>query len=160
MTNLKGLYNFKSKVDGLKKIGNGELAKAMCERGLEIAQGYYSGSKMPTLEVIGSGNSYSLVASAKGLLYTEYGTGRVGQSSGYPTDRLPNGGIPITGGWEYYYDSPHKATLNGVEGWWVNLNSSKRFSTGREAGMQMYNTSEDLRAEKHDIILNYLKGVK
>jgi hypothetical protein len=102
---------------------------------------------------MGSGIS-RVVAEREGLAYIEFGTGRVGQQSNYPNDKLPQSGVPITGNWEYYYPSEHKITKDGEEGWMLGSN----FVKGQSAGMQMYRTSQRLRQEISSIIKNKIKG--
>lgn len=157
-TDLKGLNNFKGKLQKYANLNVGftnQVAEEIAKRGELIAQEEYAGmSKVAvTHESMGGGVS-RVVAERDGLSYIEFGTGRVGEQSNYPNDKLPKQGVPITGEWDYYYDSEYKTTKNGVEGWmW-----GKSFIKGRPAGMQMYRTSQRLKHEMANIVKNKLKG--
>lgn len=157
-TDLKGLNNFKGKLQKYANLNVGftnQVAEEIAKRGELIAQEEYAGmSKVSvTHENLGSGMS-RVVSEREGLAYIEFGTGRVGEQSNYPNDKLPKQGVPITGEWDYYYDSEYKTTKNGVEGWmW-----GKTFIKGRPAGMQMYRTSQRLKQEMANIVKNKLKG--
>ena len=157
-TDLKGLNNFRSKLQKFATINSNfttEVADEIARRGEQIAREEYAGlSKVNvTHETMGSGMS-RVVAEREGLSYIEFGTGRVGEQSNYPQDKLPKTGVPITGEWEYYYPSEHKVTKDGEEGWM--LGSS--FVKGQSAGMQMYRASQRLKNEMASIVKNKLKG--
>ena len=157
-TDLKGLNNFRSKLQRYSNINTSltnQVAEEVAKRGEQIAREEYAGhSKVNvTHETMGSGMS-RVVAERDGLAYIEFGTGRVGEQSNYPTEKLPQSGVPITGNWEYYYPSEHKVTKDGEEGWM--LGSS--FVKGQSAGMQMYRTSQRLKNEMASIVKNKLKG--
>ena len=157
-TDLKGLESFKNKLQRYSNINaslTNQVSEEIAKRGEQIAREEYAGlSKVNvTHETMGSGMS-RVVAERDGLAYIEFGTGRVGQQSNYPTEKLPQSGVPITGNWEYYYPSEHKVTKDGEEGWM--LGSS--FVKGQSAGMQMYRTSQRLRNEMANIVKNKIKG--
>jgi hypothetical protein len=158
-TDLKGLNNFKSKLDSYKKINSGftnKVAEEIAKRGEQIAQEEYAGMSKVSIhhETMGSGAS-RIVAERQGLAYIEFGTGDVGKESNYPQENLPKQGVPITGEWEYYYEpSDSKDTVNGERGWWWG----RQFIKGRPAGMQMYRTSQRLRNEISSIVKNKIKG--
>lgn len=157
-TDLKGLESFRNKLQRYSNINasfNNQVSEEIAKRGEQIAREEYAGhSKVNvTHETMGSGMS-RVVAEREGLAYIEFGTGRVGQQSNYPTEKLPQSGVPITGNWEYYYPSEHKVTKDGEEGWM--LGSS--FVKGQSAGMQMYRTSQRLKNEMANIVKNKIKG--
>jgi hypothetical protein len=157
-TDLKGLESFRNKLQRYSNINaslTNQVSEEIAKRGEQIAREEYAGlSKVNvTHEPMGSGMS-RVVAEKDGLAYIEFGTGRVGQQSNYPTEKLPQSGVPITGNWEYYYPSEHKVTKDGEEGWM--LGSS--FVKGQSAGMQMYRTSQRLRNEMANIVKNKIKG--
>lgn len=157
-TDLKGLNSFKNKLQKYSEINTAfvnQVAEEVAKRGEQIANEEYSSMSkvVVTHETMGSGMS-RVVAEREGLAYIEFGTGRVGEQSSYPKDKLPQQGVPITGDWKYYYPSEHKTTKNGEEGWmW-----GKTFLKGRPAGMQMYRTSQRLKNEVASIVKNKLKG--
>lgn len=144
---MDGLKSFTQKVKGYANIDgrlSNDIANAIAERGVEIATEEYADISKVVISHANLGNGMSqVIAEREGLSYIEFGTGRVGESSNYPDTHLPKSGVPITGKWDYYYDSEHKTIRNGVEGWmW-----GKVFVTGREAGMQMYRTSQRVKHE-------------
>lgn len=157
-TDLRGLNNFKSKLEKYSSINasfTNQVAEEIARIGEQIAREEYAGMSKVNVsrETLGSGMS-RVVAEREGLAYIEFGTGRVGEQSHYPSDKLPQQGVPITGNWDYYYDSEHKTTKDGVEGWmW-----GKSFIKGRPAGMQMYRTSQRLRNEMAGIAKNKIRG--
>ena len=157
-TDLKGLENFRNKLQRYSNINaslTNQVSEEIAKRGEQIAREEYAGhSKVNvTHETMGSGMS-RVVAEREGLAYIEFGTGRVGQQSNYPNEKLPQSGVPITGNWEYYYPSEHKVTKDGEEGWMLGSN----FVKGQSAGMQMYRTSQRLRNEMSNIVKNKIKG--
>ena len=157
-TDLKGLESFKNKLQKYSNINaslTNQVADEIAKRGEQIAREEYSGLSKVNVsrETLGGGAS-RVIAEREGLSYIEFGTGRVGQQSNYPTEKLPQSGVPITGNWEYYYPSEHKVTKDGEEGWM--LGSS--FVKGKSAGMQMYRTSQRLRNEMANIVKNKIKG--
>lgn len=157
-TDLKGLNSFRDKLKKYSNIGGKfttQMAEEIAKRGEQIATEEYSGISKVTVthQKMGSGMS-RVVAERQGLSYIEFGTGRVGEQSNYPQEKLPQSGVPITGRWQYYYPSEHKTTRDGEEGWL--LGSS--FVKGISAGMQMYRTSQRLKNEMANIVKNKMKG--
>ena len=160
-SNLNGLKNYRQKLERMKAKLESGVSQAVAERGKSIAEGYYGGKA--TVEAVRVSETESVIeATGAGLMFREYGTGRPGEMSGYPTDRLPKDTITFqsagkertTKGWEYYYNNPDtKVTVNGVEGWYFG----KTFMVGDSAGMEMFHTSEDLRNDLKDIVRDYLK---
>ena len=165
-TDLKGLNNFRSKLQKFATINSNfttEVADEIARRGQEIAISEYTGLNGVNVsyETIGGGKS-RVVAQGEQIAYIEFGTGRVGEQSKYPTDKLPKEGVPITGQWEYYYPSQYKRTskTTGDEGWYHKFegDDKARFTKGQSAGMQMYRTSQRLKNEMASIVKNKLKG--
>lgn len=157
-TNLKGLNNFKSKLEKYSSLNmslTNQLSDEIAKRGEEIAKEEYSSVNKVNVsrETLGSGQS-KVIAEREGIAYIEFGTGRVGEQSKYPKKKLPQQGVPITGSWTYYYPSEHKTTVDGEEGWFLGQN----FIKGLPAGMQMYRTSRKLKKEMASIVLNKIKG--
>lgn len=158
-TDLKGLESFKNKLQKYSNINasfTNQVAEEVAKRGEQIAREEYAGVSKVNIshEKMGTGMS-RVVAERDGLAYIEFGTGRVGEQSNYPQDKLPKTGVPITGEWDYYYlPSDSKTTINGEEGWFFG----ETFTTGRPAGMQMYRTSQRLRNEMANMVKNKMKG--
>ena len=165
-TDLKGLNNFRSKIQKFSSINSklaNELADEIAKRGEQIAMSEYAGVNGVSVhhENLGGGMS-RVVAEGEQVSYIEFGTGRVGQQSKYPNEKLPKEGVPITGQWEYYYSSQYKRTskTTGEEGWYHKFegDDKARFTKGQSAGMQMYRTSQRLRNEMASIVKNKMKG--
>lgn len=164
-TDLKGLNNFRNKLKNLGgssvKLAN-EIVDELAKKGADIARQEYSNVVGVNVyhETTGTGSS-RVIAEKEGLAYIEFGTGRVGEKSGYDKDYLPKSGVPITGKWQYYYPSQYKRTSKtGEEGWYHKFEGEEkaRFVKGQSAGMQMYRTSQRLKSEMSSIIKNKLKG--
>lgn len=157
-TDLKGLESFKNKLQRYSNINasfTNQVAKEVAKRGEQIANEEYSNvSKVQVSHETMSGGVSRVISQREGLAYIEFGTGRIGQQSNYPNEKLPQSGVPITGNWEYYYPSEHKITKDGEEGWMLGEN----FVKGIPAGMQMYRTSQRLKNEMANIVKNKLKG--
>lgn len=165
-TDLKGLNNFRSKLQKFATINSNfttEVADEIAKRGEQIAISEYAGVEGVSVhhETLGGGAS-RVVAEGEQIAYIEFGTGRVGEQSKYPTEKLPKEGVPITGQWEYYYPSQYKRTskTTGDEGWYHKFegDDKARFTKGQSAGMQMYRTSQRLKNEMADIVKNKIKG--
>lgn len=85
-------------------------------------------------------NKGRVYAESSEILFIEYGTGREGEAKPHPEyKKLHN--VPITGTWEYYYPSKFKVKFAGLEGWLFG----GEFTTGRNAGCQMYRTAKVIR---------------
>ena len=157
-TDLKGLESFRNKLQRYSNINaslTNQVSEEIAKRGEQIAREEYAGISKVNIshEKMGTGMS-RVFAERDGLAYIEFGTGRVGEQSNYPQDKLPKTGVPITGEWDYYYPSEHKITKDGEEGWMLGSN----FVKGQSAGMQMYRTSQRLRNEMANIVKNKMKG--
>ena len=160
MSKLSGLSAFRQRMEQRKAKLESGIAQVVAEKGAEIAQGYYGGKA--DVQAIKISETESIVeATGAGLMFREFGTGRPGQMSGYPTDKLPSETINFesagkersTDGWVYYYENPDtKVTVNGREGWFWG----KSFVVGEPAGMEMYHTSKELRDNAAEIVRNYV----
>lgn len=135
------------------------LADSIAQEGVEIAKGYYAGTKIDvSVEPLEAGHN-RVVASGDQVAYMEFGTGEYAR--GTYQGKLPTQPITFTtsskktittNGWEYYYNNPDtKVTVNGKKGWYLNNNA---FVTGRPAGNQMFYTSQDLRSRIKKIVKN------
>ena len=110
---------------------------------------------------------YQLFVAGEGLWYLEFGTGNVGESSGYPQENLPKqtlsfespkGKPQSTQGYVYYYPNSY-TKVNG--GWYyTNENGERVFTKGQTAGFQMYNTAQELGRRISEIAKEYAKRRK
>lgn len=129
------LDRYYSKLKGITSGEYGEKVRDLLVReGVQEAQSQYAGTHFQ-VDSQTDENKGTIIASGKGIAYVEYGTGLVGE--GTYEGETPKSGVPITGDWKYYYDSPHKI----LGGWFYG----KTFTRGRVAGMQMFNTAKSLR---------------
>lgn len=132
------LQRYLQKLENVSKINIAETtASILVEKGVEYAQQEYAGSKHTEIQGEVKDTNGTITASREGLMFIEYGTGLVGK--GTYQGETPTSGVPITGQWEYFYDSPHK---NRELGGWFFGNT---FTRGRVAGMQMYRTAKSLK---------------
>lgn len=139
------LSRFLKKIKKVQKAQS-ELTATLAEMGVEIAETLYSASNFhPTIEIEQkNANQASIVFNHYAIALHEFGTGAY---SAYPdNNKLPKSGVPITGKWTYYYDSPYKTTKNGKKGWYFN----KTFTVGEPAHAEIYYTAREL---KKNIIL-------
>lgn len=162
-TDLKGLQNFKQKLLNLKNIDTNEIANAIADEGVKIANFEYSipiynlstkerASIKVNKEYAIEGKS-SVVAYGDQVAFIEFGTGNYARGT-YEGD-LPKSGVPITGQWEYYYDNPEtKKTIGGQHGWFLN---NGIFVTGHSAGNQMYRTAKSLRENSAYIVKKVIR---
>ena len=148
------LGRFLDKIKLSANVNKGIAQKALKKvvyKGVELAQNNYEMINVDIYYQI-DGNTAKITAKKDGIAYIEYGTGLVGQSSGYPQEYLPKTGVPKTNSWQYYYDSPHK--VNG--GWYFG----HTFTRGQVAGMQMYNTVKQLNEYiRKDLVKDLKEGV-
>lgn len=112
-------------------------------------------------------NKGQVYATGDDVAYIEYGTGKVGEKSGYPKELLPKqafvfespkGVTHTLPKWEYYYydedNNYTKVKYKGKWGWFYN----GLFTRGMPAGKQMYDTARYLRQNVVPIIKNAIKG--
>ena len=169
-TDLRELNRFRNRLKNLgstsRQFAN-EVVDELVKKGADIATQKYAGvdGVNVSYETNGSGQG-RIIAEGEQVAYIEFGTGRVGQYSNYDRRFLPDKNVPITGYWEYYYDSPYKrrghsdGKTKADRGWWHKFEGEEkaRFTTGQEAGMQMYHTRQELIAQSKAIIQNKLEG--
>jgi hypothetical protein len=157
-TDLRGLNNFKKRLQDISKTNNAlftEIANEVAIEGKNIAMVEYANvdDVIVSHETLGNGKS-RIIAQGKGIAYLEFGTGRVGENSNYPKEKLPQKGVPLTGNWQYYYPSSYKRKNKaGEEGWYHKFEGETKasFVTGQKAGMQMYRTSQTLKNRMFNI---------
>ena len=92
------LDKIKSSADMNKGIAQKALKKVV-DKGVELAQNNYEMINVDIYYQI-DGNTAKITAKKDGIAYIEYGTGLVGQSSGYPQEYLPKTGVPKTNSWQ------------------------------------------------------------
>lgn len=159
----KAFERIKKKILNQSLSGNdenlSEIANAIADRGIEIATEKYasSGENVELSKSQNENGSVSILAKSDQIAYIEFGTGREGENSPY-LGELPSSGIPITNRWVYFYEMEgidHKTTdENGREGWWYG----GEFQIGRPAGNQLWETVQQLEAEKASIAHSEMKG--
>lgn len=151
---LSGLNNFRKKVENIntQTIIN-KILVALCESGKQKANELYTGYDVD-IDYEVSGNRASILANGEYVAFLEYGTGEY--AKGTYKGNLPQSGVPITGNWEYYYDSDSKAEVNGQKGWWFGGS----FQIGNEAQAQMWNIRNYLKENARTIIKNVLGANK
>ena len=163
-TDLSGLKNFRNKLQNFAKSSYGmldEIATEIAIKGKDIAITEYAGVNdiIVSHETLGSGRS-RVVVKGENIAYMEFGTGKVGEQSSYPKDKLPQSNVPITKNWIYYYPSQYKRTSSsGEQGWYHKFDGETKasFIKGQPAGMQMYRTSQRLKTQMADIARNKIK---
>ena len=112
---LSGIKNFRERLQKLKNISNDDIVMAVAEKGKDLAQSKYSGeSVVVTTENLGGGKA-RIIASGTQVAFLEYGTGIVGESSGYggqlPTEPITfesRGKERTTQGWVHNYYAKYK----------------------------------------------------
>ena len=141
------LEKFLNKLSDAKKTMVNKFAQIVAEDAKNIISIQYAGMKYAnniTISEIVDG-SFTVSVEGEGITFVEYGTGHVGEGT-YPgqlptetiTFESPKGDKHTTNGWEYYYKN-EKTKVNG--GWFYG----NTFTTGRPAGAQMFNASQELR---------------
>lgn len=125
----------------LKNLTSGDLGTKvvdlLVDRGVQEANVQYNETHFEVTSEKDEAKG-TIIASGKGIAYDEYGTGLVGD--GTYEGETPQSGVPITGKWDYYYDSPHK-----ILGGWFFGKDYKSFTRGKVASMRMFNTAKSLR---------------
>lgn len=127
------------------------------ERAREFAEKKYAehGHNPPSINVEFEphGRTATIYAKGNAVAFFEFGTGEYAR--GTYQGNLPQSGVPITGKWEYYYDSEHKTENKyGVKGWtW-----GRAFVKGNPAEAEMWETSQYIREQAHIIIQKYFQS--
>lgn len=155
---LRGLKHF---METVKKYGQllqdfrGAM-ELLCEEARRYAENEYSqhGHSSITVSYDNGGTSATIYAKGRAVAFFEFGTGEVGRGTYPDNTKLPSSGVPITGGWEYYYPSEAKQTVNGVKGWhW-----GAAFVKGNKAEAEMWRTSQYIRRKAKQIIQAYFQA--
>lgn len=145
------LNRFLKKINKVQSLKAENLVNTIAEHGKKIAEFEYSASDFtPTITIEAAGNKADIVFQHEALAFHEFGTGAYAQ---YPdVNKLPQHGVPITGRWQYYYDSPYKVTIGGQKGWFFG----SIFSTGTPAHAEIFYTAEALKDDIPYIVKNLL----
>ena len=154
---IKKLNDFNKKIRAVgNKLSNQNVLIALAEAAVKKAKEEYAKNSINSVSVSYeiNGDTVSIIANGDSVAFLEYGTGD--KAKGTYKGNLPQSGVPITGNWEYYYDSEYKDTVNGVKGWWLNVGV---FVTGNEAGNYMWNVRNYMVENARAIILNAYKGI-
>lgn len=154
--NNKGLKRFESKLKSNFSDLKDEVALALAERGVEIAQSKYSSESIQvSAELISNGHA---VVRAKGdqIGYLEFGTGIQGEGK-YPNEKV----LPTQ---TLEFESP-KGVPRKTQGWVYNYmkklyHPENKDVVGRPPQAQMFYTAQELKAEKGKIIKKVLRGDK
>ena len=101
------------------------------------------------------GTTATIYAKGNAVAFFEFGTGEY--AKGTYQGNLPQSGVPITGSWEYYYNSKHKGEKNGIKGWFLD-EAKTIFIKGNEAEAEMWETSQYIRQQAHIIIQKYFQN--
>lgn len=153
---------------------NNEIINAVANRGVEILNGFYgsieNNQERPIVNLEIQDNYARIIAQGEDVMFIEFGTGSVGFYSNYPSDKLPQSRVPITGNWQYNYINPlGKEYLDKdgntyqigfkilsksgkVKGWKHN----GVFTRGFASGQQIFNTARQLEIEIPNIVKQIL----
>lgn len=154
---IKKLNDFNKKIRAVgNKLSNQNVLIALAEAAVKKAKEEYAKNSINSVSVSYeiNGDTVSIIANGDSVAFLEYGTGD--KAKGTYKGNLPQSGVPITGKWEYYYDSEYKDTVDGVKGWWLKVSV---FVTGNEAGNYMWNVRNYMVENARAIILNAYKGI-
>lgn len=145
------LERFLKKLNKIKSLKPENLVETIAEHGKKIAEFEYSaGGFMPAISVEANGKRADIVFQHEALAFHEFGTGAYAQ---YPDQsKLPQSGVPITGSWQYYYDSPYKVTIGGKMGWFYGAT----FTTGTPAHAEIFYTAQALKDDIPYIVKDLL----
>lgn len=165
--NAKVFDNLDKKINYLKNKFASDLTKNLLNKGKEKLSLEYSFNLAIQdvdidIEMKNTKNG-RLYASGNDIAYIEFGTGKVGEKSNYPKDKLPKqtltfespkNHIQNTQGWVYYYENKYtKRKLKGKYGWY----HKKQFTRGMPAGKQMYITANYLKNNISNIAKETIK---
>ena len=122
----------------------------------KFAEEKYSehGHSSITVEFEPHGTTATIYAKGDAVAFFEFGTGEY--AKGTYQGNLPQSGVPITGSWEYYYNSKHKGEKNGIKGWFLD-EEKIRFVKGNKAEAEMWETSQYIREQAHLIFREYFQ---
>ena len=108
-----------------------------------------------TVEFEPHGTTATIYARGNAVAFFEFGTGEY--AKGTYQGNLPQSGVPITGSWEYYYNSKHKGEKNGIKGWFLD-EEKIRFVKGNKAEAEMWETSQYIREQAHLIFREHFQN--
>lgn len=161
MTNLKGLENFRKKLDRISNNAqdlHNIISNHLGKIGLEESKKQYTGFKKIEVSLEPQKNGIAVVAQDNKpkptIAYHEYGTGFYAQ--GKYKGELPSMTLSFkvndktisTNGWQYYYpNSDTKTEYKGQKGWFFGVGEHKVFSIGNNPQHQMYNTAKKIKEE-------------
>lgn len=144
-----GVPSFFQKLKVAEKDLPQYCADKVAQEGYDIANALYGGDAVNVwTNSVGEGES-EIIATGVGLLYKEYGTGEQGRDSHYPEEKQYVQQ-------DFYSNSLHEQVH--LDKWTYSYAHEKNpaiplFQRGQKAGMQMLNTSLELRRE-------YAKNIK
>jgi hypothetical protein len=153
---LKGLDNFKRKLNFLKKKNwedfINDILEKICSVGIEYASSLYSGDIQVSKQIVEKGKSAKIIAEGNKIAYLEFGTGEMGRGSyegqlpditlRFHSNRL--GQDVELNGWTYSYAN--------------YLNPEQQMWQGFEAKAQMWKTSQYLKKIIPQIIREVAKS--
>ena len=166
--NSKVFKELDKKIKYLNKKFASDLTKNLVNKGQEkLSLEYSFDLSVQNIDVgseIINSNKGQVYAKGEEVSYIEFGTGKVGEKSNYPKEKLPKqslvfespkGHIQNTLGWVYYYENKYTKRKNkqGRYGWYYK----KNFTRGMPAGKQMYNTANYLRDNISNIAKETIK---
>lgn len=166
-TNIDGIDRALNNLNKTKQLlkDTSKIVGEVAKQGEGIMRSNYMGSgTSASVTSNTAGNTGFIVATGSGLMFEEFGTGYQGLFSGYPSEVLSKvKGVPVTGGYKYYYPSKAKKTVGGKKGWFVPKNvigtniNSNGFTEGQPAGKQVYLTALQLRLNMDSILQGAIK---
>ena len=153
---LSGLKKYMARIhryDTLLKYFSGAMEE-ICKEAKAFAESKYTshGHSSINVEYTNNGKTATIYARGKAVAFFEFGTGEY--AKGTYQGNLPQSGVPITGSWEYYYDSESKAEINGIKGWFLG----KNFVKGNQAEAEMWETSQFIAQRARIILQKYFKN--
>lgn len=153
---LSGLKHFMKTVEKYGQLlADFDRALAqICEAAQAFAEKKYANHGHSSIDVTYTvtENKGTIYANGEAVAFFEFGTGEYAR--GTYAGKLPDSDVPITGGWEYYYESDFKATVNGTKGWWLGHS----FVKGNPAEAEMWETSQFIRQEATKIVQAFFKA--
>lgn len=155
---LSGLKRYMARIHRyatLLKYFSGAMEE-ICKEAQAFAESKYTshGHSSINVEYTNNGKTATIYAKGTAVAFFEFGTGEY--AKGTYQGNLPQSGVPITGSWEYYYDSEHKTENEyGVKGWFWKKGV---FVKGNPAEAEMWETSQFIRQRARIILQKYFKN--
>lgn len=136
-----------------------DFRKAIIELGTKaraFAEKKYAehGHSSITVDFEPHGTTATIYAKGNAVAFFEFGTGEY--AKGTYQGNLPQSGVPLTGNWEYYYNSEHKGEKNGIKGWFLDEEKTI-FLKGNPAEAEMWETSQYIRQQAQLIFRQYFQ---